>query len=103
MIVDLRRDASTEDIEQEIKGMKLGLIDEAMTRWAFKHMLLKSAHRIADIESLISQTPLAKGGLTQTASAQRQRSDLHISRCNQEIEKIEARLQSRSLYEPGRF
>jgi ubiquinone/menaquinone biosynthesis C-methylase UbiE len=61
VIVDLRRDASAEDIEQEIRGMGLGRVDAAMTRWTFKQMLLKSAYSIADIESLISQTPFGQG------------------------------------------
>jgi len=61
VIADLRRDASTEDIEQEIKGMGLGRMDEMITRWTFKQMLLKSAHSIANIEFMISRTPFGKG------------------------------------------
>ena len=61
VIVDLRRDASTEDIEQEIKGMGLGRVDEAFTRWTFKQMLLKSAYSVADMEAMISKTPFGKG------------------------------------------
>lgn len=34
-IVDLRRDAPPEEIEQEIKGMKLGRVGEMMTRGTF--------------------------------------------------------------------
>jgi len=61
VIVDLRRDASTADIEGEIKGMGLGPVDEAFTRWTFKHMLLKNAYSLEDLESMISQTPFGRG------------------------------------------
>lgn len=61
VIADLRRDASPKDIEKEIKGMGLGRIDEMMTRWTFKQMLLKSAYSIANMEFMISRTPFGKG------------------------------------------
>ena len=35
VIVDLRCDASPEEIEHEIKGMGLRRMDEVMTRWTF--------------------------------------------------------------------
>jgi ubiquinone/menaquinone biosynthesis C-methylase UbiE len=61
IIVDLRRDASSEEIEREIKGMGLDRINEFVVRWTFKQMLLKSAYSIAEMESMISQTPFGKG------------------------------------------
>jgi ubiquinone/menaquinone biosynthesis C-methylase UbiE len=61
VIVDLRRDASAEEIEKEIKGMELGPVNEMMVRWTFKQMLLKSAYSVADMESMIAQTPFGKG------------------------------------------
>jgi ubiquinone/menaquinone biosynthesis C-methylase UbiE len=61
VISDLRSDASPEGIEREVKGMGLNRINEAMVRWTFKNMLLKSAYRIADIESMIARTPFGKG------------------------------------------
>jgi ubiquinone/menaquinone biosynthesis C-methylase UbiE len=60
IIVDLRRDASQEDIDREIKGMGLGHINEVLVRWTFKQMLLKSAYSVAEMESMISQTPFGK-------------------------------------------
>lgn len=60
VIVDLRRDASQADIDQEIKGMGLGRINEILVRWTFRGMLLKSAYSIADMESMISQTPFGR-------------------------------------------
>ncbi len=61
VIVDMRRDASPAEIEQEVKGMGLGPINEMLVRWTFKQMLLKSAYSIADMESMIAQTPFGKG------------------------------------------
>ncbi len=60
VIADLRRDASPEEIEQEVDGMKLGRFDKWMTRGAFNMMLLKSAYSVADMESMIVQTPFGK-------------------------------------------
>lgn len=61
VIADMRGDASAEDIEREVQGMGLDRINEFMVRWTFKHMLLKSAYRIADMESMISRTPFGSG------------------------------------------
>ena len=61
VISDLRRDASPEDIEQEIKGMGLGRINEFLVRWTFKNILLKSAYSVAEMKSMIAKTPLGKG------------------------------------------
>jgi ubiquinone/menaquinone biosynthesis C-methylase UbiE len=66
VIADLRRDASAEEIEQEIAGMGLGRINEMMVRWTFRNMLLKSAYSIAEMESMISQTPFGKGKIDVT-------------------------------------
>ena len=61
VIVDLRRDTSREEIKREVEGMGLGPINEAMVKWTFNQMLLKSAYSIADMESMIAQTPFGKG------------------------------------------
>ncbi len=61
VIADLRRDASPAEIEREIKGMGLGPINERLVRWTFKQMLLKTAYSMAEMESMIAQTPFGKG------------------------------------------
>ena len=61
VIVDMRRDASADDIEREVKGMHLDRINEMMVRWTFKQMLLKTAYSIVEMESMIAQTPFGKG------------------------------------------
>lgn len=57
VISDLRRDASAAEIEREIKGMRLGRINEFMVRWTFRNMLLKSAYSVDEIRSMVAQTP----------------------------------------------
>src|SRR5215207_2347009 len=60
LISDLRRDASTEDIEREIKGMRLGRLNEFLVQWTFNHMLLKSAYGVDEIKAMVAQTPFGK-------------------------------------------
>jgi len=61
VIVDMRRDATADDIEQEVKGMGLDRFNEAFVRLTFKQMLLKSAYSVEDMKSMIAQTPFGKG------------------------------------------
>ena len=61
VIADMRRGASSEDIEYEVQNMGLDRINAYLVRWTFDHMLLKSAYRIKDIESMISRTPFSNG------------------------------------------
>jgi len=60
VIVDLRHDASPEEIEREIKGMGLGRINEIMVRWTFKQMLLKTAYSLDEMQAMAAQTPFKK-------------------------------------------
>jgi ubiquinone/menaquinone biosynthesis C-methylase UbiE len=61
VISDLRRDASAEEIEREVRGMGLGRLNELMVRWTFRNMLLKSAYSIDEMKTMIAQTPFGKG------------------------------------------
>jgi ubiquinone/menaquinone biosynthesis C-methylase UbiE len=63
VIVDMRSDASREDMDREVKGMGLGRINAAFTGWTFRHMLVKSAYGVAEMESMIAQTPFGEGTL----------------------------------------
>lgn len=56
LIVDLRKDASMEDINAEVNRMKLNAVNAFLTRGAFKGMLLKSAYTQAQMEALVAQT-----------------------------------------------
>jgi hypothetical protein len=57
VISDLRRDASPEEIEREVKGMQLGPLNAWMVRWTFHAMLLKSAYSADEMRSMAAQTP----------------------------------------------
>jgi ubiquinone/menaquinone biosynthesis C-methylase UbiE len=57
LISDLRRDASSEEIEKEVRGMGLGHINEMMVHWTFRNMLLKSAYSVDEMKSMVAQTP----------------------------------------------
>jgi ubiquinone/menaquinone biosynthesis C-methylase UbiE len=56
LIVDLRRDASLQDIDAEVDRMKLTPANAFLTRRAFRGMLLKSAYTRAEIEELVAKT-----------------------------------------------
>jgi len=60
VISDMRRDASPEDMKREVQGMGLGGVNRALTLWTFTHVLLKSAYSVADMESMVAQTPFVK-------------------------------------------
>jgi ubiquinone/menaquinone biosynthesis C-methylase UbiE len=60
VIADLRRDASPVEIDREVKGMGLGLVNRFMVRWTFDQMLLKSAYSVDEMKRMVSQTPFEK-------------------------------------------
>src|SRR6266545_7616176 len=60
VIADLRRDASAEEIDREVKGMGLGPINHFLVRWTFDQMLLKSAYSVDEMRSMIAQTQFGK-------------------------------------------
>jgi ubiquinone/menaquinone biosynthesis C-methylase UbiE len=66
VIVDLRRDASPEEIEREVKGMRLNRLNEFFVRWTFNQMLLKTAYSVEDMKSMIAQTPFGQGRIDLT-------------------------------------
>jgi ubiquinone/menaquinone biosynthesis C-methylase UbiE len=51
-IFDLRKDAAPEDIETEVRNMRMSAWNAALTRWTFRHMLLKRAYRREDLERM---------------------------------------------------
>ncbi len=57
IIADLRRDAPPAEIEREVRGMRLGPINQFLVRWTFKAMLLKTAYSVDEIRAMVDQTP----------------------------------------------
>lgn len=60
IILDLRKDASEAEIDREIEHMALGRIDEFMTRWTFRNVLLKNAYSVEEMQAMAAQTPFEK-------------------------------------------
>jgi ubiquinone/menaquinone biosynthesis C-methylase UbiE len=56
LIIDLRRDASLDSINEEVARMGLGFFSALTTRMAFRLMLLKRAYTKADFERMAGQT-----------------------------------------------
>lgn len=57
LISDLRGDASPADIEAEVQGMGLNAVNRFITRWTFKHFLLKNAYTAASMREMVAKTP----------------------------------------------
>ena len=56
LIVDLRRDAPLESINEHVAHMGLGFVSRFSTRMAFRFMLLKRAYTKSDFERFLAQT-----------------------------------------------
>jgi ubiquinone/menaquinone biosynthesis C-methylase UbiE len=56
LIIDLRGDASLEEINAMVDAMGLNRINAFMTRWTFKHFLLKNAYTKEQIQAFAAQT-----------------------------------------------
>lgn len=51
-VYDLRREASLEEVDREVRGMHLSGINAAVTRLTFRWMLLPRAYSLAEIERM---------------------------------------------------
>src|SRR5262245_42053924 len=51
-IFDLRRDAAPREIDEEVRDMRLSPVNASLTRWIFKHVLLKSAYPRQELERM---------------------------------------------------
>jgi ubiquinone/menaquinone biosynthesis C-methylase UbiE len=60
LIVDMRKDASASDIDAAVQDMGLGAINSMLTKWIFKHSLIKRAYLDEDFNRMASQTPFAR-------------------------------------------
>lgn len=59
LIIDLRGDASPQDIRTAVAGMGLNAVNRWLTQMAFKRFLLKNAYTSAQIHQMVAQTPFA--------------------------------------------
>ena len=56
LIIDLRRDASREELSTAVDGMHLGSFDAFLTKLTFRFMLLKRAYTREDFERFLAET-----------------------------------------------
>jgi ubiquinone/menaquinone biosynthesis C-methylase UbiE len=66
LIVDLRRDASLEGINEAVSHMGLGTFSRVFTRLTFRLMLLKRAYTKREFEQLLTQTQFRSIGIEET-------------------------------------
>jgi len=57
LIIDLRRDASQEEIDREVNGMGISAFNRFLVKWSFRGMLLKRAYTQQEMADFVAQTP----------------------------------------------
>lgn len=60
-IYDLRKDASREEVDGEVSKMGLSRWNAMLTRWTFRHMLLKRAYTKQDLERMVAESRFGRG------------------------------------------
>jgi ubiquinone/menaquinone biosynthesis C-methylase UbiE len=63
VIIDLDPDASPQAIREEVDAMPMGAVNRAVTRFIFKHMLLKRAHRVEKLADLAQASPFGRADI----------------------------------------
>ena len=56
VIIDMRGDASDDDMNREVNKMGLGTINRFITKWTFKHMLVKRAYTQVQFSKMVAQS-----------------------------------------------
>src|SRR5439155_1690582 len=62
-IIDLRRDASSDEVRAEVHSMELGWLNALWTRATFRWFLLKKAYSQAAIQQLVAHSRFGRGDL----------------------------------------
>ncbi len=57
LIIDLRPDAATADIDAYVKSLGLGWFNALLTKWIFRHVLLKRAYSPEQFRQMAAETP----------------------------------------------
>jgi ubiquinone/menaquinone biosynthesis C-methylase UbiE len=66
LIIDLRRDASRESINQGVEEMGVNRVNEFFIKLTFRHMLLKRAYTRSEFEQFLAQTPFRRVNLKES-------------------------------------
>jgi ubiquinone/menaquinone biosynthesis C-methylase UbiE len=67
IVIDLRKDASWDQIVSYVDGLKISALSSWMTKLTFKHMLLKRAYTVEQIESLVAASAFKTCEITRNA------------------------------------
>jgi hypothetical protein len=65
-IIDLRKDAAPRDIDAEVSRMGLSRWNALMTRWTFRHLLVKRAYTRDQLEQLVRRSRFGRFDLAMT-------------------------------------
>jgi len=69
LIVDLRKDASQESINQAVDDMRVGALNALITKLTFRFMLLKRAYTRRGFEQLLAQTKFREAQIREDSIA----------------------------------
>ena len=67
LIIDLKKDASTESISEAVEKMDLGRVNGLITKLTFRFILLKRAYTRNDFEQFLSQTKFSRVDIKEDA------------------------------------
>lgn len=65
LIIDLRKDASPEDINREVNAMGLNTLNRILTKQIFRHFLLRTAYTRQQLEMMLEGAGLADAEIRQ--------------------------------------
>ena len=57
LIIDLRPDVAPEAIDTYVQNMEFNRFDALITKWVFKHMLIKRAYSQEQLRNMVAATP----------------------------------------------
>lgn len=60
-ILDLRKDAPLDAIDEEVRGMNLPRLGAAFTRWTFRTLLLKRAYTREALDQVVARCRFGRG------------------------------------------
>jgi ubiquinone/menaquinone biosynthesis C-methylase UbiE len=68
-IFDLRKDATGEELDAEVRNMHLSPINTRLTRWTFQFMLLRLAYTHEQLEQMAAQSSFGRGEIASNGIA----------------------------------
>ena len=66
LIIDLKRDASPDEVSRQVDGMGLSTMNKILTKLAFKTMLIKSAYTRREFEQMLAQAQFSETGIEES-------------------------------------